>query len=95
VSVSARSEDQSKLSVYAAERSSDHALTVLVVNKSFGDLSSTIALSGFRGASTAAAYRFSADTSGIARLPDQPVGDRSFSATFPASSLTLFVLDER
>jgi len=95
VSVSARSEDQSKLSVYAAERSSDHALTVLVVNKSFGDLSSTIALSGFRGASTAAAYRFSADTSGIARLPDQPVGDRSLSATFPASSLTLFVLDER
>ena len=55
VSVSARSEDQSKLSVYAAERSSDHALTVLVVNKSFADLSSTIALSGFRGASTAAA----------------------------------------
>ena len=95
VSVSARSDDQSKLSIYAAERSSNHALTVLVLNKSFSDLSSNIALSGFRGASAAAAYRYSADSAGIARLPDQPIGDRSFSATFPAGSMTLFVIEER
>jgi hypothetical protein len=95
VSVSARSEDQSKLSVYAAERSSDHALTVLVVNKSFGDLSSTISLSGFRGASEASVYRFSALTPGIAHLPDEALGDRSFSATFPAGSVTLFAIDQR
>ena len=95
VSVSARSEDQSKLSVYAAERSSDHALTVLVVNKSFADLSSTIALSGFRGASTAAAYRYSADAPADRAAAGSSRRQRSFPATFPASSLTLFVLDER
>jgi len=96
VSVRATSADQSRLSVYAAERSTgDRALTILVLNKSFGDLSSTIALAGFSGQSGAAVYRYSsANTNQIVRLPDQPV-DRTFSATFPATSMTLFVLPSR
>jgi hypothetical protein len=96
VSVHAASADQSRLSVYAAERSTgDRALTILVLNKTFGDLSSTIAVSGFSGQDAAAVYRYTNSNSGqILRLPDQPVG-RTFSATFPATSMTLFVLPSR
>jgi hypothetical protein len=96
VSVHAASADQSRLSVYAAERSNgDRALTILVLNKTFGDLSSTIAIAGFSGQSTAAVYRFSnSDTSAIVRLADEPIG-KTFSATFPGTSMTLFVLPPR
>src|SRR5262249_34945463 len=96
VSVQATSADQSKLSVYAAERSTgDRALTILVLNKPFGDLSSTIAVSGFSGQAAAATYRYSLASAGqIVRLPDQPVG-RTFSTTFPGASMTLFVLPSR
>jgi hypothetical protein len=96
LSVSARSSDQSALSVYAAERGSDDALTILVINKTFGDLSSTIAISGFRGESLAATFRYSAETPDrIVHLADQPVGARSVTATFPAGSITLFVIGKR
>jgi hypothetical protein len=96
VSVRAASADQSRLSVYAAERSDgDRALTILVLNKSFGDLSSTIAVSGFSGQSAASVYRYSNSNTGqIVRMPDQPVG-KTFPATFPATSMTLFVLASR
>lgn len=96
VSVSARSGDQSTLSVYAAERTTDDALTIVVINKTFGELSSTIAMSGFSGDSLASAFRYSAATPDqIVRLPDQPVGARSVTATFPAGSITLFVVGKR
>lgn len=96
VSVSASSGDQSKLSVYAAERTPDHALTILVINKSFGDLTSTLALAGFNAQSAASVHRYSADNLGqIVRLADQPIGGRAFAATFPAASMTLFVVGER
>lgn len=96
VSVRASSADQSRLSVYAAERSEgDGALTILVLNKTFGDLSSTIAVSGFSGQGAASVYRYSnANAGAILRLPDQPIG-RTFSAAFPAASMTLFVIPSR
>ena len=94
--VSASSADQSRLSVFAAERSTDHALTILVINKSFGELASTVAIAGFSGAGSAAVFRYSASSTGqIVRQPDQPIGSRTFSATFPAASITLFVIGER
>jgi len=40
-------------------------------------------------------YRYSRSNTGqIVRLPDQTVG-KTFSATFPATSMTLFVLASR
>ncbi|MFC4145906.1 glycoside hydrolase family 44 protein [Micromonospora mangrovi] len=45
-SVRATSADQEKLAVYAAERGSDKALTLVVVNKSGADLTSPVALTG-------------------------------------------------
>ncbi|MDG4824078.1 glycoside hydrolase family 44 protein [Asanoa sp. WMMD1127] len=93
VGVRASSADQSVLSVYGAERSSDGALTVLVVNKSGAEQTAPVSLVG-RSSGTARVYRYGADNpAAIVRAADQPVAGSSFSATFPADSITLFVLD--
>jgi hypothetical protein len=90
ISVRATSADQDRLAVYAAERSSDGAVTVMVVNKSGEELTS--ALSGLAGRS-ASVYRYGAANLGaIERLADQPAGVATY--TYPADSITLFVLGE-
>jgi hypothetical protein len=91
--VQAASADQTQLSVYAAQRSTDQAVTVMVINKTDNDLTSAVNLSGFIPASTAAAYRYSAaDLHGIEHLADQAVSAGGFSALFPGRSITLFIL---
>ena len=93
VSVSATSADQGQLAVYAAERSADKALTVMVVNKTGGDLTSPLSLAGFD--STGAAQRFTygpANLGAIVRGADLPVAGGRVEATYPANSITLLVL---
>ncbi|MFJ5992911.1 glycoside hydrolase family 44 protein [Lentzea sp. NPDC092896] len=93
VSVSATSTDQGRLAVYAAQRSSDDALTVMVVNKTGEDLTSPLSTTGFDG--TVAAQRFTygpANLSAIVRGADLPVNDGHVDATYPANSITLLVL---
>ncbi|MEV5707752.1 glycoside hydrolase family 44 protein [Actinoallomurus sp. NPDC052274] len=91
-SVKATSEDQGKLAIYAAERSGDKALTMVVVNKTGDDLTSPVALTG-ASAGTAQVYRYSsADLTGVVRQADQPVTATGFNATFPANSITMVVL---
>ncbi len=93
LSVQAASSDQERLSVYAARRSTDGALTLVVVNKSGEDLTSTLTLSNFTPASQAQVYRYSAaDPGAIQHLAAQPPGPSGFSATYPADSITLFVI---
>ncbi len=96
-SLSAISSDQSKLAVYAAERSKDNMLTVLVLNKSFGDLTSSVGLT--TSATSAQVFRYSnADINSITKLADAPVtqpaggGAASVAMTFPAQSITLLVM---
>jgi beta-glucanase (GH16 family) len=89
IGVQASSADQGKLAVYAAQRTSDSALTIIVINKTAGDLGGAVTLDGFVPAPTAKVYRYSADN--LARIvpqPDQAVSSSGFSATFPASSIT-------
>lgn len=94
LSVSANSSDQEKLSVYAARRSSDSRLTIMVINKTGQSLGSTLNLTGYSPESMAQVYRYSTvRLDGIERLGDQPVGS-SFSAEFAANSITLFVLNQ-
>jgi hypothetical protein len=89
--VRASSADQGHLAIYAARRG-DGALTLMIVNKSANSLTSQINLANFTSSGAAQVYRYSAAAlQQIARQPDQPVGS-SFSATFPASSITLMVL---
>ncbi len=86
------SSDQMSLSVYAALRKSDGALTLAIINKSTGDLSAPVKLAGFhaRGKS-AKVYRYDANSANnkIAPVDDQSLDATGFTGTFPARSMTL------
>jgi hypothetical protein len=100
-SLKSSSDDQSKLSVYGAVRTSDGNLTVIVVNKTYGSLTSTVSLDNFTSsATTAQVYRYSnADLTKIATDPaasiTAPAGGGTTStitSTFPGQSITLLVV---
>jgi hypothetical protein len=92
VSVRASSTDQGQLAIYAAQRSSDNALSLMVINKTRAPLTSDVALTGWT-LGTAQVFRYSAlNLNAIVRQSDQAVGASGFTTTFPASSITLFVI---
>ncbi len=91
--VHATSSDQGSLAIYAAQRTSDQALTLVIINKTDNDLTSSLDLNHFRAANQATVYRYSAaNLNAIVRQPDQAVGLGGFQATYPANSITLVVL---
>jgi hypothetical protein len=91
--VQARSAAQGRLSIYAAERAADGALTVMVVNKSLAAITASTSLHGFVPAPTAARFSYSsANPAAVVRQPALPVSGTGWTATFPASSITLLVL---
>jgi uncharacterized protein (TIGR03437 family) len=91
-SVQAASADQAGLSVYAALRS-DSKLTVIAINKTGNDLSSTLSLGSFPAAATAAAWVYSsAKLDAIQAQPDIPVGENGLTAVFPANSISMLVI---
>ena len=93
IAVQAVSTDQGALAVYAAERGSDHALTVVVINKTVSDITSPLGITGRVLPATAAVYRYSAtNLNTIQHLPDQTLGATGLTALFPANSATLFVI---
>jgi Glycoside hydrolase family 44 len=98
---STNADGEGQLAVYGARRASDSALTVVVVNKTYGDLNSTLSLANFTSSSsTAKAYLYSnANLNAIVTQPDVTVTPPSGSGTtstiaakFPAQSITLFVI---
>ncbi len=92
-SVAASSPDQARLAVYAAQRTSDGALTVVVVNKSASALAWPVRLAGLVPSGQAARYQYSgADLTRIVPLPPVAVGRTGWTVTYPASSVTLLVL---
>ncbi|HYD49597.1 MAG TPA: hypothetical protein VEB21_14675, partial [Terriglobales bacterium] len=92
-SIAATSADQGQLAIYAAERSSDGAVTLVIINKGTQALTSSVALVGYGTSGEAEVFRYSAANLGaIVALPQQTVGLSGFTATFPASSITLMVL---
>ena len=91
-SVQAGSVDQSKLAVYAALRSGLD-LTVVAINKTSDDLSSSVNLSNFSPGTSVQVWRYSAAQLGaIVPQPDVPVSGNSISTVFPANSITLMVI---
>jgi hypothetical protein len=95
VSVSASSGDQGQLAVYAAQRSSDKALTIMVVNKTGDDLTSQPSVAAFPGNRPAQRFTYSpADLTSIVRGADLKV-NRGTVATYPANSITQLVLPRR
>lgn len=88
--VNAVSSDPASLAIYAALRSSDQALTLVVINKTSAAIATRVTLSGIAPASLAPVYRYSAaNLAAIQRVADQAVSRDGFDASFPAESLTL------
>jgi hypothetical protein len=91
-SVAARS-NQADLAVYAARRSSDRALTVVMINKNLhGDCAATIDLENVRGAPHG--WRFDQESDGrviaVEKLPKTAGGP--LTVTLPAASATMLVV---
>ena len=98
-SLQAASGDQGKLAIYAARRASDRMVTVVVINKTFGDLRTDVRLDHFKSKGPAKVYRYSgADLTEIRALPDikasKSDGKDKASVVkdqlFPAMSITLY-----
>jgi hypothetical protein len=96
--------NQGQLSVYGALRSSDNAVTVVVINKTYGDLTSSLSLANLvSGATSAFPYLYS--NANLAAIVAQPAvtitppaagGTTSTISnyTFPAQSITVFVVPQ-
>jgi len=100
-SLRATSADQGKLAVYAARRTADHTITVVVINKTFGDLRADLPLDHFKVKGTAKIYQYSgADLAQIHALQavqaSKPGGEAKASVVkdqlFPAMSITMYAI---
>lgn len=94
---------QGQLSVYGALRTKDNAVTVMVINKSYGPLTSTISLLSVPTPGSVTAYQYSnANLTGISQVTTgitvtpatAPSTTSTISYTFPAQSITLFVIPQ-
>jgi hypothetical protein len=95
------SANQGLLSVYGALRSTDQAVTVVVINKTYGDLAATLSLDNFTSSSTTA-QDFLYSNANLGAIVPQPAvtvtppsgagTPSTISATFPAQSITLLVV---
>ena len=94
-SLQSTSDNAGQLAIYGAQRSSDGALTLMIVNRGGSDLTSSLALSGFSANGAAQVYQYSgANLGAITRQPDLSVSASGFSATYPANAITLVVLPQ-
>jgi hypothetical protein len=92
--------DQGKLSVYGALRTKDDMVTVVVLNKTYGDLTAPLSLANLTPGGPAKVFLYSnAHLAGIVAQPDlvvtAPTGGSTTSTittTFPAQSITVFVI---
>ena len=100
MALASASADQGKLSVYGALRTKDNAVTVVVINKTYGDLTSMLSLANMTPNGPAKIFLYSnANLSAIAPQPDLTVNPPStgnsnstVTATFPAQSITILVV---
>ncbi len=91
--VRAVSGDQEKLSIYAALRGNDGALTIMVINKTGGTLTSRVQIGGLGAGANAQVYRYSAaNLSAITSLGAVPASHGGPQLDFPANSITLLVI---
>jgi autotransporter-associated beta strand protein len=89
---STTSANPDEINAFAAERSTDGALTIMAVNKQIaGDRPTTFALSNFAHRGIAQAWRLDAAGT-ITRLADLTVSGNSLATTLPPQSITIYVL---
>ena len=81
------------LSSFASVRTSDGALTVMVINKQTGSTPVTINLNNFSNNGTASAWQISSATqSSITSVGSVSVSSNAITTTVPSQSITLFVI---
>jgi hypothetical protein len=90
-SVQATVANPDNVAAFAAERTSDGALTVMAINKTTSGTPATIAISGFSPGPAAQVWQLRS-TNAIERLADVGLSGASLSTTLPAQSITLFVI---
>jgi hypothetical protein len=87
--VQSSSSDQGQLAIYGAQRTSDGALTLVIINKTSNAIQTSVSTANFNPAATAAVYSYSnADLTRIVHGKDIPVSSGAISYTFPAHSAT-------
>jgi len=92
-SVRATSAAQGKLSIYAAQRSTGHALTIIVINKTHHGLTSPLSVTGLAASATAQVYQYGqAHPRAIVRKPAQAFRHGAATVTFPGYSITEFIV---
>ena len=92
VSVAATTPDPDRLAAFAAERGSDGAMTVMLVNKTPGAAAiASLDIRHFRPAGLAERYQLTAENR-IDRLADIACDDGRAELTLPAQSITLLVV---
>ncbi len=98
--------DQSQLAVYAASRTGDGAVTVVVINKTYGPLTNTLSINNLTSTATAAqVFQYSnANLNAIVAQPNAVItppssgtistigASASQPMTFPGQSITLIVI---
>jgi hypothetical protein len=103
-SAASGADGEGQLSIYGAQRSSDSAITVMVINKTYGSLTSTLSLENFAATSSTTAQVFQYSNANINAIAPQaaatvtpPSGGgttSTMSYTFPGQSITLFVIPQ-
>lgn len=95
LSVPATSSNEWDMAIYAARRSSDGALTIMVVNKSFEAGTAQVDITGLVSSNAAEVYQYSgANLSAIQNLGVQRVGNSQLVREVAEQSITLFVIKD-
>ena len=100
IALASTSVDEGKLAVYGALRRADNQLTIVVINKTYGDLSTILGLANLTPNGPTKVFQYSAaHLAGIVAQPDLTVTPPSgggatstLSTTFPAQSITVLVV---
>ncbi|MGD0646834.1 MAG: glycoside hydrolase family 44 protein [Acidobacteriaceae bacterium] len=100
--LSSASANQGTLSIYGALRSSDSAITIVVINKTYGALTSTLSLANYPEITATTAESFLYSNANLTTIVAQPgvtvtppttaSTTSTITATFPAQSITLLVV---
>ncbi len=98
--VTSTSANQGVLAVYGANRAADNTLTVVVINKGYGDLNTVLSLPNLKTTQTAKSYLYSASnlstivtqSNATVTAPASAGGPSTLSTLFPAQSITILII---
>ncbi|MEO8880032.1 MAG: glycoside hydrolase family 44 protein [Gemmatimonadaceae bacterium] len=93
--VKTTSSDQARVAMYSSLRTSDGALTIMVINKSATAQSAHVGLAHFTPAGKASVYTFSGANTAIVKGADVWVRPGGVALSFPPSSITLVVVGKK